>query len=187
MIETDEALVGRSQERDRSAFEELVRRHARAVFSRIYLETGDTHLAEDLVQETFLTAWKSIHQVTEPGGFRAWLFAVARTVVLDASRRDRRKKRFAGRINGANTFPRLAPDPQPGPAESAEAQEERQRVLGLLRSLPQEYREPLTLRFIAGADYETIGQQLGLTNGSLRGLLHRGMARLRAELTRLGP
>ena len=46
----------------------------------------------------------------------------------------------------------------------------RERVLVALRSLPDEYRLPLALRYLAGADYDTIGEQLGLTNGSLRGL-----------------
>jgi DNA-directed RNA polymerase specialized sigma24 family protein len=55
-------------------------------------------------------------------------------------------------------------------------------VLSLLRSLPEEYRLPLTLRYIGGADYETIGRELGLSNGSLRGLLHRGMEKLRAGM-----
>ncbi|MDB5334141.1 MAG: polymerase sigma-70 factor, partial [Phycisphaerales bacterium] len=69
MNETDEALVLKSQQQhDRPAFEELVRRTARLVFSRAYLETGDTHRAEDLAQETFLVAWKSIGQVTDPKG-----------------------------------------------------------------------------------------------------------------------
>src|SRR2546423_10007827 len=69
------------------------------------------------------------------------------------------------------------------PAEAAEQTERRQQVLSLLRSLPEEYREPLMLRYITGADYETIGQQLGLSNGSLRGLLHRGMKRLREGMS----
>ena len=55
-------------------------------------------------------------------------------------------------------------------------------MAGALKSLPEEYSLPLTLRYIAGADYETIGRQLGLSNGSLRGLLSRGMARLREKL-----
>ena len=60
--------------------------------------------------------------------------------------------------------------------------ETRQRVLAVLRSLPEDYRLPLTLRYIAGADAETIGEQLGLTNGALRGLLHRGLKMLRDRL-----
>ena len=54
----------------------------------------------------------------------------------------------------------------------------------MLRALPEEYRLPLTLRYLAGADYAAIETQLGLSNGALRGLLHRGLKLLRA---RLGP
>jgi len=176
--ESDETLVRRSQGLDRAAFEELVRRTARMVFARLYLETGDVHRAEDLSQETYLIAWRSIHQVQDANGFRAWLLTIARTAATDAQRRERRKKRSGTKVDGEAAFLRLA-DPGADPAEAAEQTERRQQVLSLLRSLPEEYREPLMLRYITGADYETIGQQLGLSNGSLRGLLHRGMKRLR--------
>src|SRR5262249_9685364 len=76
------------------------------------------------------------------------------------------------------------PGPAPPPEEEAARAEVRARVLAALRSLPEEYRLPLTLRYIAGADYETIETQLGLSNGSLRGLWHRGRKLLR---TRLAP
>jgi RNA polymerase sigma-70 factor (ECF subfamily) len=55
-------------------------------------------------------------------------------------------------------------------------------VLAVLRSLPEDYRLPLTLRYIVGADAGEIGTQLGLTNGALRGLLHRGLKMLRDRL-----
>ena len=64
-------------------------------------------------------------------------------------------------------------------------EELRQRVLSVLRSMPEEYRLPLTLRYLVGADYESIQMQMGLTNGSLRGLLHRGMKQMRAELQKV--
>lgn len=180
MNETDQVLVGRSVRGDRAAFEELVRRTARLVFSRLYLETGNVDRAEDLAQETFLIAWRKIRQVTDPAGFRSWLFTIAQSVAIDASRRDCRRKRSGTRQSDDRLND--MPDRAPPPDESAQREESRQRVLAVLRSLPEEYRLPLTLRYIAGADYETIGQQLGLTNGSLRGLLHRGMARLREAM-----
>ena len=189
MNESDEVLVRRAQQQDRSAFEELVRRTARLLFARLYLETGDAHRAEDLVQETFLVAWRSIRQVTDAKGFRAWLLSISHSVAVDAIRREGRQKRNAGERN--RDAAHFAPgkiedviDRSPAPSERAEQEESRQRVLGILRSLPEEYRLPLTLRYLAGADYETIGRQLGLSNGSLRGLLNRGMARLRAEMKR---
>lgn len=183
--ESDESLVRRSQSGDRHAFEELVRRTARLVYSQLYLDVGDVHRAEDLTQETFLLAWRSIHQVDDPKGLRPWLLAIGRSAMLDAARREGRKKRRGAEAAPRAGLLRIVADPSSGPPEAVEREEERQRVLSLLRSLPAEYREPLMLRYIAGANHDAIGQQLGLTNGSLRGLLHRGMSRLREEMKRL--
>jgi RNA polymerase sigma-70 factor (ECF subfamily) len=178
--ETDEVLVRKAQLGSREAFEELVRRTARLLFSRLYLDTGNAHRAEDLVQETLLTAWKSIGQMTEPSGFRPWLMKIARSTAIDANRRDSRKKRTSQRA--PMEFAEEVADGEAGPAQKAESEESRQQVLASLRALPEEYRQPLTLRYIGGADYETISRQLGLTNGSLRGLLNRGIARLREQM-----
>ena len=177
----DEVYVVRSQQGDRAAFEQLVRRTARLVFSQMYLQTGDVHRAEDLVQETFLVAWKRIGQVTDPAGFRTWLLSVAHSAAVDALRRDTRKKRSGTRVDG-DVLGAL-PAAGPSPPEAAEQAESRHRVLDVLRSLPEEYRQVLMLRYIGGADYGQIGQQLHITNGSLRGLLARGMAMLRAKLS----
>jgi RNA polymerase sigma-70 factor (ECF subfamily) len=179
---SDATLVLQSQAGDRSAFEQLVRRTARLLFARLYVETGDAHKAEDLVQETFLIAWRSIGQVTEPAGFRTWLFSVAHSALVDATRRETRKKRATGGSSASATGLEALADPSPSPPQAAESHEQRQRVLRVLRSMPEEYRLPLTLRYLGGADYDTIGRQLGLTNGSLRGLLNRGMAKLREKM-----
>jgi RNA polymerase sigma-70 factor (ECF subfamily) len=181
--ETDDELVVRSRRGDRAAFEQLVRRTARLVYARQYLETRDSHRAEDLAQETFLVAWRSIGQLEDPAGFRPWLLTIARTVATDAFRSDARKKRAGtGRQEDFSATADQVPAPSSQPDESAERAETRRRVTTALKSLPEEYGMPLTLRYIAGADYETIGRQLGLTNGSLRGLLSRGMAKLREKL-----
>jgi RNA polymerase sigma-70 factor (ECF subfamily) len=182
-VPTDVGLAERSRRGDRAAFEQLVRRTARLVYARQYLETRDPHRAEDLTQETFLLAWRSIGQLSDPGGFRAWLLSIARSAATDAYRRESRKKRsFGGRREDYSAAADTVHDPSPPPDASAQLEESRRRVAGALKALPEEYGLPLTLRYIAGADYETIGRQLGLTNGSLRGLLSRGMAKLREKL-----
>ena len=178
----EQALISRSRRGDRAAFEELVRRTARLVYARAYLETGDGHRAEDLVQETFLLAWRKIDQVTDPSGFRPWLMSILHSAVVDAARRGGRRKRGGGRPPGAADEMLSVADGSPTPAESAESREQRERALSVLRSLPEEYRQVLMLRYLAGADYDTIATQLALTNGSLRGLLHRGLALLRKQL-----
>jgi RNA polymerase sigma-70 factor (ECF subfamily) len=174
-MDIDEGLVRRARDGNREAFEELVRRTSRMVYARLYLETGDSHLAEDLVQETFLRAFRSVSHLSDPRGFRAWLMTIGQSVLIDSYRR-------AGAIRRTPP-PRAsqealegAPAPQvdePGLADT------REKVRAILQSLPEEYRLPLTLRYIDGADYETIQTQLGLSAGSLRGILYRGLQLLR--------
>jgi RNA polymerase sigma-70 factor (ECF subfamily) len=183
MTEPDETLVSKARGGDRIAFEELVRRTSRLVFARLYLETGDAHRAEDLLQETLLIAFRSLREVYNVKAFRGWLLRIAQNVAIDAARRDLRKKRSTGRLANTANLADVA-GKSPRPQEEVERDETRGQVLAALRSLPEEFRLPLTLRYISGADYETIQVQLGLTNGSLRGLLHRGLKLLRARLER---
>lgn len=183
MTDSEETLVRSARGGDRAAFEELVRRTSQLVFARLYLETGDPHRAEDLLQETLLKAYQSLWRLDDPNNFRPWLLRIAQNVVIDAARRDHRQKRAAPPSAGPDAL-RLVVSPTRPPEEEAEQEELRGQVLAVLRSLPEEYRLPLTLRYLGGADYETIRTQLGLTNGSLRGLLHRGLRLLRARLPR---
>ena len=171
----EEGLVRQAREGDRGAFEELVRRTSRMVYARLYLDTGDAHAAEDLVQETYLRAFRSIQQITDPRGFRAWLMTIGQSVLIDSARRAGALRRTApGRA------PPEALDGAPAPeAEEAGRSETRDKVRVILNSLPEEYRLPLTLRYIDGADYDSIQMQLGLSPGSLRGLLYRGLQLLR--------
>jgi RNA polymerase sigma-70 factor (ECF subfamily) len=180
MSTSDESLVLLARNGDRPAFEELVRRTSRLVFVRLYLETGDRSQAEDLLQDTYLLAFRSFDRLTEPSGFRAWLLAIAHNVALDAIRREARRKRTPqGRAEAE--LDRL-PGRDASPAAAAARAELRRGVLAALASLPEEYRHPLALRYLGGVDYDTICTQLGLSNGSLRGLLHRGLKLLRRRL-----
>jgi RNA polymerase sigma-70 factor (ECF subfamily) len=185
MTEPDDNLVRRAQRGDRAAFEELVRRTSRLVFARLYLETGDVHRTEDLLQETLLSAFRSLHALEDPAGFRPWLLRIAQNTAIDAARRDQRRKRAAPPAR-LRTALEGVPATAPGPEAEAQRDEARGKVLAILRSLPEEYRLPLTLRYLGGADYEMICVQLGLTNGSLRGLLHRGLKLLREKLEQAG-
>ncbi len=179
MPQAEELLIERSRQGDREAFEELVRACARMVYSRAYLECGNVHRAEDITQETFLVAWRNVTQVRDGKSFRPWLMSILHSVVVDGTRRTGRKKRQEAR-GKRQEVERI--DGALGPEKTMERDEERDRALAVLRSLPAEYREVLSLRYLAGADYETIGRELAITNGSLRGLLNRGLALLRERM-----
>jgi RNA polymerase sigma-70 factor (ECF subfamily) len=183
MSDSDVTLVVKAKRGDRAAFEELVRRTSRLVFARLYLETGDTHHAEDLLQETWLRAYRALGKLNTPSTLRTWLLTIAQNVLADDARGEARQKRAAPPRTGPEGLANQ-PGRGPPPEEEVARAELRGKVLAVLRSLPEEYRLPLTLRYIVGSDYETIETQLGLSNGALRGLLHRGLKMLRA---RLGP
>ena len=185
MRDSDLELVAQAQGGNRAAFEELVRRTSRLVYARLFLETGNPHEAEDLTQETYLQAFRSLGRLQKAEQFRAWLCAIADNARIDAARYERRQKRATPPRSPAEALCQVA-GPTPSPAEEAERVERRQQVLAVLRSLPEDYRLPMMLRYFGGADYETIEMQLGLTNGALRGMLHRGLKLLREKLEAQG-
>jgi RNA polymerase sigma-70 factor (ECF subfamily) len=186
LIETDQVLVELSRQGDRRAFDEIVRRTGKWIYARLYLETGDPELAEDLTQDTYLLAWRCINKLSRGASIRGWLASVANRVAIDASRRRRRIKRGGFlrivQLGDADSPGSAAPDRGLSPSESAERREQAARLLQAMRELPEEYRQVLALRYLAGADYNTIARQLALSNGSLRGLLARGLEMLRQHI-----
>ena len=174
-MEIEEALVRRARDGSREAFEELVRRTSRMVYAKLYLETGDPHSAEDLVQETYLRAFRSVAQITDPSGFRSWLMTIGQSVLIDSFRRAGALRRSPPPRASQEVLDNVAAPAGP----EAGAADTREKVRVILQSLPEEYRLPLTLRYIDGAEYESIQMQLGLSPGSLRGLLYRGLQLLR--------
>lgn len=178
MTDSDAVLAARARTGDRPAFEELVRRTSGLVYARLYVEAGDPHAAEDLAQETYLRAWRAVAALSDPALFRPWLLSIARAAFLDGHRRDARKKRTPPAPAAAPASETDAPEP----LDSLERQETRRRALAALREMPDEYRLPLAMHYLDGADYDTISRRLGLTNGSLRGMLYRGLELLRSNL-----
>src|SRR6185312_3424284 len=99
----------------------------------LYLETGDAHQTEDLLQETLLTAFRTLGQLTQPEKFRAWLLRIAQNAAIDAARRQGRKKRTPELEElklRQDAITVLRPD------EEVERSEMRQKVLTILRGLP---------------------------------------------------
>lgn len=188
-------LVTRAQRGDRAAFERLVQATARLVYAHIVAMVRDRQRAEDLAQETFLAAWRGIGTVEQPGGIVSWLLTLAHHTALDGVKFENRKKRRAlvavgggggtdagGKSGGGEAWKRA--DEALAPPEAVAMAEARERALRLLEELPEEYKKPLAMRYLGGADYDTIKRALGLSDGALRGLLSRGMAVLRERMTR---
>ncbi len=175
----DDDLIRLAIAGHRPAFDLLVTHTSRLVWAHLILRCHDRAVAEDLTQETYLRAWRSIGRLKDPATFRGWLMAIAERVRLDAIKHRTRQKR------GAAVTIHDAVDPPSNdstPSEQAETSELSSRAIEALNALPTQYQQALSLRYLVGADYAEISRQLALTNGSLRGLLHRGLEMLRERL-----
>ena len=163
---SDEARLARAARAgDRAAFGELYARYARMVHG-ILLARAPRREVDDLVQDVFLLALRRLDGLRNPDAFGPWLAMIARNRATDHFRRDREE---AGEL----------PDHLPGaPHPEGEAVV----VLAAIRGLPEAYREPLILRLVEGMTGPEIAERTGLTPGSVRVNLHRGIQMLRERL-----
>jgi RNA polymerase sigma-70 factor (ECF subfamily) len=161
----EEGWVRAAQRGDRGAFGQLYGRYARMVHG-ILLARVPHRDVDDLVQDVFLVALRRLAALREPGSFGPWLAAIARNRATDYHRR------------GADTTD--LPEDLPG---ASHPEGEAMTVLAAIRSLPEAYREPLILRLVEGMTGPEIAERTGLTPGSVRVNLHRGMRMLKELLT----
>jgi RNA polymerase sigma-70 factor (ECF subfamily) len=162
----EEALVGAAREGDRTAFERLYQEHSRMVHG-ILLARAPRSEVDDLVQDVFLLAMRRLPTLREPSAFGSWIAAIARNRANDYHRREPETVE-------------LPPDLPSERADDAEAV----WVLETIRTLPEAYRETLVLRLVEGMTGPEISERTGLTAGSVRVNLHRGMHQLREKLAR---
>jgi RNA polymerase sigma-70 factor, ECF subfamily len=165
----DPDLVRQARDGDREAFDCLYRRYAPMVHGML-LSRVPYGEVDDLLQDVFLLAFQRIRSLRQSGAFGGWLAAIARHRAIDYHRR-----------------PRLVPDPTFAPVgEEPGIRDRALAVLAVVRSLPDAYRETLTLRLVEGMTGPEIASLTGLTPASVRVNLHRGMKMLREQLARRG-
>jgi len=157
--------VEAAQAGDREAFGVLYAQMAPVVHG-LLLSRVRTFDVSDLLQEVFATALQRLSSLRDPAAFPGWLCTLARNAAADHLRRSGRECPEVGRAPYA-----LAP-------HVADAR----RVLEAIRALPEAYREPLVLRLVEGLTGPEIAARTGLTPGSVRVNLSRGMKRLREAL-----
>lgn len=165
----EDELVASALRGDGEAFGVLHARFAPVVHG-ILLGMVDAHTADDLTQEVFLAAMQRLRSLRDPKAFGGWIAVMARNRGRDHQRLRQRQRRHETDA-AADAVGR----PSPPSAEAAEA-------LAAIRSLPECYREPLLLRLVEGLTGPEIAARTGLTAGSVRVNLHRGMKMLRTKL-----
>jgi RNA polymerase sigma-70 factor, ECF subfamily len=182
----DEAAIVRSVlDGDRDAFRVLVERESASVVRACHRVLGDLGEAEDVAQEAFVTAYRSLASWRGEGPFGAW---ISRIAVRLAIRQAGRRRTLAWVSPGAPTedgmdvMARLRTDGSADPESVALRGERHASVRQAVAGLDEPYREVVALRFFAERSLEEIATLTGRPLGTVKTHLHRGLIRLRGSI-----
>jgi RNA polymerase sigma-70 factor (ECF subfamily) len=153
-------------------FEKLCARYRPDVFRFALWLARDGAIAEDVVQETFLRAWRAIDSLTDPESARSWLLAIARR---EHTRLYERRRHTTVPLDDliANDDPALASVPS----------EDHSDIGAALSSLDTDYRKPLVLQALMGYSTKEIARQMGITQSAVLSRLCRARLKLRVALS----
>jgi RNA polymerase sigma-70 factor (ECF subfamily) len=168
----DGVLVSAARDGDRDAFGLLYGRYARMVHGILLCRVPPREV-DDLVQDVFVSALRQLHALRDISRFGAWLGAIAR---------NRANDYFRKAIPVEQVTEPAAEDQAETKTTDHDAEQEAATILAVLRTLPEAYCEPLLLRLVEGMTGLEIAARMGMTHGSVRVNLCRGMEMLREKL-----
>ena len=172
MTENGQPTVERAMAGDREAFGELVAKYQSIVYATTYHFVGRFDVAEDLAQDCFLEAYRSLSGLRDTAKFGAWLRTIARRV---CSKWLSRRKAGPSALGDATV----------ALADQAAHEDTVQAVQVAIHSLPAKYREAIVLRHMTELSYEEMGDVLGLSVNAVAVRLHRARQMLRPKLESL--
>ncbi len=187
-IDEDRQIVGLCQRGDVGAFESLVDKHQRKMLNIAYRMIGDYDAACEVVQDSFLSAYKSIRKFRGESRFSTWLCRI----VINLSRNRMKQMRTRGWREGTSVddpvdteegqISRDPPSQEPSALEELERKETQGKVQACINGLDADYREVLVLRDIQGYSYEEICDILGVPDGTVKSRLFRARDALKDRL-----
>jgi RNA polymerase sigma-70 factor (ECF subfamily) len=176
---TDEALMHRADQADALAFEVIFDRHGGAAFSLAYRMCGRRTMAEDIVQETFLSLWRRGGRYERAkGSVRSWVLGAVHNKTIDYFRHQ--TATTSCDVNDDEALKELTA-PERTDAE-AERRIQTTQVRGALERLPTEQRRVIELAYFGGFTHSQIADMLELPAGTVKGRMRLGLVKLRLSL-----
>jgi len=178
---TDDELLRRVRSGDDRAFRELFARHAPLANALAHRLVRQTHLAEEIVQEAFLSIWRSPERYDRSrGSVRSWLMGTVHHRAVDVVRREESQRRRVGQA--ATALEVVVEDPVDELVARVDRPRERALVRQALDGLPEEQRDVIAKMYFEGLTQTQIAERTGLPLGTVKSRTLLGMRRLRAIL-----
>ena len=175
------AVLARARQGDSEAFRSLVERHSRSVFHLAYRMTGNEQDAEDVVQESFLRAYKQLGRFESRANFGTWLYRIVANCSVDLMR-SKQARHDQTRGDSLDEVADLPAADLPGPERLARSAEIDRRVRGALAGLSPLERAAFTLRHYEGRSIDEISKTLGLGTSAAKHSVFRAVKKLRVVL-----
>lgn len=184
--ESDNILAQRSAHGDDRAFKLLVQRHASSLAQAARSFGLPETDVDDVVQETFVAAWRALGDYDQSRPFRAWLFSVGLNKMRDLYRFRKVRQFLFGALDLNNPEMPGIEDDQPGPEREVAARRELALVAKTLERLPRDQREAIVLTAIVGLSQGEASAALGLTTKALEGRVARAREKLASLIAQSG-
>ena len=181
MRDDDAQLVNRCLTGDADAFGLLVKRYQQSVYAIAFYYVGRYDAAEDVSQDAFLSAYKSLPRLDSPERFGPWLKEIACRTASNWLRRNGKKLKNETPLPYKQTI--SMEDARDTPRQTLEREERLNQVERAIDSLPERYRLPIVMRYLQELSYRDICAFTGLTHDEVRGVLERGTRQLRQILS----
>jgi RNA polymerase sigma-70 factor (ECF subfamily) len=182
MTDSNQALAEGLRRHDPDLLDRLIEQYQQRLYRYLLFLTGEPALAEDLFQETWIRVLERGHQYNAKSKFESWLFAIARNLVIDVSRRKKIRS-LEELANPETNQPYEPPDPQAVSAlQMLVTRENEQAVQLSLMKIPSYYREVLLLRFHEELGLEEIAAVLSTPLSTVKSRLYRGLDALKSAL-----
>jgi RNA polymerase sigma-70 factor, ECF subfamily len=183
MEPTDRTFVARVRGGDTEAFRALVERHGRTLFRLAYRMTGNEQDAEDVVQESFLRAYRQLAQFDERASFGTWLYRIAANCSLDLVRTRKRRAVHTSMAEPEAGDPvDSIPSGAPSPEREALSSEVRERVANAMKDLSPIERAAFVLRHFEGMGIGELSRILECQPGAAKHSVFRAVQKLRRAL-----
>jgi RNA polymerase sigma-70 factor, ECF subfamily len=181
---TDALAADRARRGDQNAFRVLVERHSRPVFKLAFRMTSNEQDAEDLVQETFLRAWRQIHRFDQRAAFGTWLYRIAANCSLDLIRQRKVRRERQPPVDHAKAQHWLnnVASREPSPEHLTHGGEIAALLPPALNQLTVTERAAFVLRHYEGCSIEEIARSLGVGQSAAKHSIFRAVQKLRQAL-----
>ena len=181
-------LIRRAKQGDMLAFEELILQHEKIVYNLALRMMNHSEDAQDISQEVFLKAYRSLQNFDERSAFSTWLYRITHNTCIDEMRKRKGKQSYSleEELESADgSLQRQVADAGDTPEESLMRKEQKSEILQALDTLSEEHKAAIILRDVKGMAYEEIAEILELSLGTVKSRISRARNQLKTEILKM--